>query len=300
MFSAQLIDAKDSKLSGKGGYVRTGVGSGELSRVALALAKQLNGPGRRRSVPAPAWSYPAELDIEMVFVEGGTFTIGCNGTTDAPCQSYETPTRTVTVSSFSMGKYEVTRALWLAVMAGHPTFADPGSWKDDDQLPINYVTWDAVAAFLAKLNELTGKNYRLPTNAEWEYAARGCKAGSCDPYKHSGSDNINDIAWYKGNSGERIHVVGGKKPNKLGIYDMTGNLWEWCQDCYDANYYKNRLTDGNNVNPVWVGCATGSTRVFRGGGHGHDTSIRTRVANMGGIVLGGYPDSGFRVVLSAQ
>jgi formylglycine-generating enzyme required for sulfatase activity len=183
---------------------------------------------------------------------------------------------------------------------------NPGNWKDDDELPIEMVNWYDVDTFLQKLNTLTGKNYRLPTNAEWEYAARGCKAGVCDPYKYSGSDNIAEVAWYSGNSAvnsvQRTHVVGQKKPNKLGIHDMSGNLFEWCLDCFDEYHYQNRLTDGNNVNPVHNNCAAGTNRVIRGGGWPHDASLWPRVAARTGHLSTDRTNTriGFRVVLPAQ
>jgi formylglycine-generating enzyme required for sulfatase activity len=287
MFYAHLIDAKESKVAGRGRYIRTGVTTTDLPRVSLALSRQLDGPGRRLSAPAPVRSYPAELDIEMVRVEGGTFKIGCNGTTDAPCYTgndREIPQRTITLSSFSIGKYEVTRAQWIAVMKDHPTLSNPGTWKDDDQLPIELVSWNDVQEFLTRLNELTGRTtegtkYRLPTNAEWEYAARGCKAGACDNYKFSGSDVIDDVAWYSLNSSSRIHPVGQKKPNGLGIYDMSGSLFVWCSDWYDYNYYKNTLKDGD-VDPK--GPASGSMRVMRGGCMLDDALLYNRVASRNG------------------
>ncbi|MDR3188612.1 MAG: formylglycine-generating enzyme family protein, partial [Prevotellaceae bacterium] len=177
MFYAQLIDAKDSKLSGKGSYIRTGVATGDLPRVSSALAQQLDGTERKHRTPAPAHSYPAELDIEMVRVLGGTFTMGCTPEQGSACSATankEYP-HSVTVRSFSMGKYLITRAQWLAVMKNHPiaALADPNYWKDDDQLPIEQMSWlDVDTVFLPRLNALTGKNYRLPTEAEWEYAAR--------------------------------------------------------------------------------------------------------------------------------
>jgi formylglycine-generating enzyme required for sulfatase activity len=313
MFLAQLIDAKDSKLSGKGSYVRTGIATGDLPRVSSALTKQLEGPERRRSAPAPARSYLAELDIEMVFVEGGAFQIGC-GTTDAPCYTLdnrEKPQRTVTLSNFYIGKYEITQAQWKAVMEGHP-FQNAFYWGGvsgcgavpcDDQRPVEYVSWIMVdTAFLPRLRALTGKNYRLPTNAEWEYAARGCKAGKCDPYKYSGSDIIGDIAWYAQNSSLTTHPVGQKKPNSLGIHDMCGNVWEWCWDCFDANHYQNRLTAGNNVDPKHLDCAATSNRRVRGGRWANDvTTSWLRVACSESYTFNFRSEGvGFRLVLPAQ
>jgi formylglycine-generating enzyme required for sulfatase activity len=269
------------------------VGSGELSRVALALTKQLEGPERRHSTSAPARSYPAELDIEMVFVEGGTFTMGCVPERDGKCQSIELPAHSVTVSSFYISKYEVTRAQWIAVMKDHSdaVLRNPGTWKDDDQLPIEGVSWEDIAnegGFLEWLNAQTGKNYRLITEAEWEYAARGGKHQS--PYKYSGSDNIGEIAWYSGNAGSRTHLVGQKKPNVLGIYDMNGNVAEWCEELY--------LAYGS------TGPSTSKNHVIRGDAWSdpeNGTSLRVANRNSGS----GTPNRraqyfGIRVVLPAQ
>jgi formylglycine-generating enzyme required for sulfatase activity len=291
MFSAQLIDTKDSKLSGKGSYVRTSVGTGDAARVSLVLVKQLE--GQRRSAPAPARSYPAELDIEMVRVEGGTFQMRCiveRGNCAANAS------HTITVSSFSIGKYEITRAQWLAVMKDHPTLSNPGGWKTDDQLPIESVGWDDIdTAFLPRLNALTGRTttatkYRLPREAEWEYAARGCKAGKCDSYEYSGSDNVDDVAWYTGNSGGVTHPVGQRNPNGLGICDMSGNVWEWCYDRYASYTASNYLGAGATD---YTGPTSGSTRVYRGGRAG-DTPSWVRILSRGDItpnyrgVTGGF------------
>jgi formylglycine-generating enzyme required for sulfatase activity len=308
MFYALLIDAKDSKVNGRGSYIRTGVTTADLPRVSLALSRQLDGPRRRGSVkvtPQQEWFEP-----EMVFVEGGAYQIGCNGTTDVQetdgkCYSgnnSETPPRTITVSSFSIGKYEVTRAQWLEVMKGHATLSNPGTWKDDDQRPIETISWNDICGsngFLDRLNALTGRTtaatkYRLPTNAEWEYAARGCKAGVCESFKYSGSDVIDDVAWHSA----QVRLVGQKKPNGLGIYDMSGNVWEWCSDYFDANYYMNTLKNGD-VNPT--GPTSGSYRVCRSGMWGNERAERFRVAARGGRAP---TDTdwclGFRVILPAQ
>jgi formylglycine-generating enzyme required for sulfatase activity len=277
----------------------------------LALSKQLEGLERRRSVPAPTRSYPAELDIEMVFVEGGTFTMGCNGTTDAPCYTIsdklETPTRTVKVSNFSMGKFEITRAQWKAVIPSNHPLYNRGSFTTDDQLPIESISWlDIDTAFLPRLNRITGKSYRLPTSTEWEYAARGCKAGKCDGYKYSGSDAINDVAW---STGSVSYIVGQKKPNGLGIYDMSGNVWEWCYDIWAPNYYT--VLQNGAVDPKLTECGTNNSL----GGSG--CTAANRVRRGGSFLNGDYPhprpahrdnspannsssNRGFRVALPAQ
>lgn len=127
---------------------------------------------------------------------------------------------------FYICKYEVTQKLWKEVMGDNP------SQMQDDDLPVEQVNWDDCQAFIAKLNELTGKTYRLPTEAEWEYACKGGKHSK--GYKYSGSDDIEKVAWYDGNSEGRTHPVGLKQPNELGLYDMSGNVWEWCQDMHEG------------------------------------------------------------------
>jgi hypothetical protein len=227
MFYALLIDAKEGKVSGRGSYIRTGIAAGDLPRVSLALSRQLDGPGRRRSAPAPTRSYPAELDIEMVFVEGGTFTMGCVPERDGTCKSNELPARQVQLSSFYIGRYELTVAQWNAVMKGHPLERiNPV----EDQSPVGGIAWLQIdTAFLLRLNALTGRTteatkYRLPTAAEWEYAARGCSGdggtgvATCENFMYSGSNTINDVSWTSTG-----RIVGQKNPNRLGIYDMSGN-----------------------------------------------------------------------------
>jgi len=183
---------------------------------------------------------------ELVMVEGGTFTMGCS---DDDCFEFELPQHKVTLSSFKIAKYEVTQQQWEAVMGNNPS-----SIKGFD-LPAVSVNWYQVQEFIQKLNALSGKNYRLPTEAEWEYAARG--GNKSKAYKYSGSNDINAVAWYKANSGSTIHSVGTKAPNELGIYDMSGNVWEWCSD-WQALY-----TEEMQTNPT--GPTTGTRHIIRGG-----------------------------------
>ena len=187
--------------------------------------------------------------IEMVKVEGGTFMMGATSEMKNP-NSNEKPVHQVTLTNdYYMGKYEVTQALWQAVMGSNPS-----EYKGDN-LPVETVSWNDCQKFISKLNSLTGRMFRLPTEAEWEYAARGGKESR--GYQYSGSSNISDVAWYDENSGSKTHPVGTKQANELGIYDMTGNVWEWCQDWYGS------FSSSSQANPT--GADSGSSRVFRGG-----------------------------------
>ncbi|MDR3218819.1 MAG: formylglycine-generating enzyme family protein [Dysgonamonadaceae bacterium] len=188
-------------------------------------------------------------DIELVYVKGGIFTMGCGSEQGKDCDDDEKPAHQVSLSDFYIGKYEVTQAQWKAIMDNNP------SHFKGDSLPVEQVSWNEVQEFIRNLNTQTGKNYRLPTEAEWEYVGRsGVHSGQ---YKYSGSNTAGNVAWYGENSGEQTHPVGQKSPNELGIYDMSGNVWEWCSDRYD-NYSSNTQT-----NPT--GASTGLSRVSRGG-----------------------------------
>ena len=187
--------------------------------------------------------------FDMVYVKGGTFTMGVTAEQGSDADSDEKPTHSVTVSDFYIGKYEVTQAQWRAVMGSNP------SYFKGDNLPVEKVSWDDIQEFIKKLNAQTGKKFRLPTEAEWEYAARG--GNQSKGYKYSGSNSISEVAWYDGNSGDKTHPVGQKTPNELGIYDMSGNVWEWCQDWYGS------YSSSSQTNPT--GPSSGSSRVLRGG-----------------------------------
>ena len=194
--------------------------------------------------------------IEMVKVEGGTFMMGATSEMKNP-NSNEKPVHQVTLTNdYYMGKYEVTQALWQAVMDSNP------SYFKGDNLPVETVSWNDCQKFISKLNSLTGRMFRLPTEAEWEYAARGGKESR--GYQYSGSSNISDVAWYDENSGSKTHPVGTKQANELGIYDMTGNVWEWCSDWYSS------YSSSSQTNPT--GSDSGSARVSRGGGWFNDAS----------------------------
>ena len=200
-------------------------------------------------IPRTDPDYVLNNPPEMVYVEGGTFTMGATSEQGSDAYDNEKPAHSVTLGGYYIGKYEVTQKLWKAVMGSNPS-----DFKGDN-LPVENVSWDDVQEFLRKLNAITGKNYRLPTEAEWEFAARG--GNSSRDYKYSGSDSIGNVAWYYDNSGDRTHAVGTKSPNELGIYDMSGNVYEWCQDRYGS------YSGSSQRNPK--GPYSESNRVFRGG-----------------------------------
>lgn len=186
----------------------------------------------------------------MVYVQGGTFTMGATSEQGSEVDNDEKNIHQVTLSSFYIGRYEVKQKEWKAVMGNNP------SYFTGDNRPVENVSWDDCQTFINRLNSLTGRHFRLPTEAEWEYAARG--GNSFRGYKYSGSSFIDNVAWYGNNSGNETHDVGTKSPNELGLYDMSGNVWEWCQDWY-GNYSSSAKT-----NPK--GPYSGSSRILRGGG----------------------------------
>ena len=166
------------------------------------------------------------ISIEMVKVEAGSFNMGATPEMENPYDSEKPVHRVTLTNNYYIGKYEVTQALWQAVMGSNP------SGFKGDNLPVEEVSWNECQDFISKLNAMTGKRFRLPTEAEWEYAARdGNKSRG---YQYSGSNTLGDVAWYSGNSSSRTHAVGTKQANELGIYDMAGNVWEWCQDWYGS------------------------------------------------------------------
>ena len=190
--------------------------------------------------------------IEMVYVQGGEFLMGCTDK-HSDCSINEAPAHPVKLDGFHIAKYEVTQELWMAVMGGKNPSKVIG-----DSLPVTGVSWYDAQTFIGKLNQRTGKKYRLPTEAEWEYAARGGNLSK--NYRFSGSNTLEDVAWCKKNSDNVPHAVGTKQPNELGIYDMSGNVYEWCSDgfdFYEANYYETvENPEGYNLS---------ETKVYRGG-----------------------------------
>ena len=189
------------------------------------------------------------VSFTMIAVQGGTFTMGATSEQGSDADSGEYPTHKVTLSDYMIGETEVTQELWKAVMGTNP------SYFSGTNLPVEGVSWEDCQNFIAELNAMTGKKFRLPTEAEWEYAARG--GNKSNGFKYSGSGSIDKVAWYTDNSGSRTHPVKQKQANELGIYDMSGNVWEWCQDWYGS------YSSSAQTNPT--GPSTGSYRVFRGG-----------------------------------
>jgi formylglycine-generating enzyme required for sulfatase activity len=190
---------------------------------------------KRREEAAPSF-------IEMVPVEGGAFQF---------CDKYE-----VTVSDFMIGKYPVTQKQWREIMGNNPSH-----FKGDD-LPVESVSWEDVKAFIKKLNErFPGRYFRLPSETEWEYAARGGRLS--EGYAYAGSNNLEEVGWYSDNSGETTHPVGLKKANELGIHDMSGNVWEWCED----DWHRNIADIPPNGAPYIDQPKRDIHRMRRGGGH---------------------------------
>lgn len=184
----------------------------------------------------------------MVYVEGGTFMMGATSEQGSDANDIDRPAHRVTVSSFYIGKYEVTQREWEAVMGRNPS-ANKGA-----NCPVECVSWDDCQKFIAKLNRITGKHFRLPTEAEWEFAARG--GNRSQGYEYSGSNYLHEVAWYRDNCGH-IYDVGTKRPNELGLYDMSGNVSKWCSDWYG------RYSSASQTNPT--GPSSGHERILRGG-----------------------------------
>ena len=245
----------------------------------------------------------APYGIEMVYVKGGTFTMGCTPEQEN-CGSDERPPHKVTLNDFYIGKYVVTQKQWGEIMgtdvSQHLYKANKGFSGYDsigDNYPMSYVSWNDAMEFIKRLNEKTGKNYRLPTEAEWEYAARG--GNKSRGYQYSGSNVVGEVAWYAGNSNDngdrKSHPVGTKKANELGVHDMSGNVLEWVWDRYEKGYYENSPTQ----NPQ--GSAEGLSRVVRGGSFGDyareaRVSYRTYVSTTSER----YGNLGFRLALSPE
>ncbi|MDE6383653.1 MAG: formylglycine-generating enzyme family protein [Paramuribaculum sp.] len=255
----------------------------QLIGIAEKVSNGLTGGGSNNynnsSAPASSGGAPTEtftvngVSFEMVRVDGGTFMMGSYTGT-----SYEQPVHSETVATFYIGKTEVTQALWGAVMGSNPSHFRGAN------LPVENVSWNDCMEFCERLSRITGKNFRLPTEAEWEYAAIG--GNKSRGYTYSGSNNLQSVGWYSDNSGSCTHTVGSKLDNELGLYDMSGNVLEWTSDLWSSNYnsYRN-------------GGSSGSCRVRRGGSY-YNLATSCRSARRDFIPPScRYDDLGFRLAL---
>ncbi len=226
----------------------TAMGQGIIRHNAPASKATVKKPATTAASPAKQRAV-ARLLRDMVYVQGGTFTMGRTSSKAYWNDDSDKPAHQVTVSSFYICRYEVTQQLWKAFMGTNP------SWTKADNMPVEWVNWVTAQKFIQKLNAYSGKRFRLPTEAEWEFAARG--GNRSHNYLYSGSDDINEVAWWQDNSGSKLHPVGTKRPNELGLYDMTGNAREWCSD------WQERYPSTAQTNPK--GPQSGRWRVMRGG-----------------------------------
>jgi formylglycine-generating enzyme required for sulfatase activity len=257
-----------------------------LLLVVLATTSGLSGQNENKTELVTSFILTdAGLDLEMIFVQGGDFVMGCLPGKDKKCKKNELPPHEVTIANFYIGKFEVSQNQWKTLMGSLPNRFD-----GCDQCPIVDVSWHDVHLFLRKLNQLTGKQYRLPTEAEWEYAAKG--GIKTQGFVYSGGNILEDVAWFVDNSDKSTKPIGTILPNELGIYDMTGNVWEWCEDRY--GFYENK-----NI-PMAKREDIGVERVTRGGArdsfHESCRVVFRSSAN---------PDArsntlGFRIALSAE
>ena len=248
--------------------------------------------GKANYTPNVKTFYANGVSFDMVEVRGGTFRMGATSEQGSDVSRDEKPVHSVTLSGYYIGKTEVTQELWQAVMG--TTLTDFASqlgvctYGVGDDYPMYFISWDDCKEFIGKLNEITQMNFRLPTEAEWEFACRGGK--NSKKYKYSGSNDIDEVAWYSGNSNASTQPVARKAPNELGIYDMSGNVWEWCSDWF--GFY----TRDSQDNPT--GPASGDDRVMRGAGfssYADETLLHTRYY---GNPAKCYNNFGFRLALT--
>jgi formylglycine-generating enzyme required for sulfatase activity len=222
-----------------------------------------------------------EIASNMVSISGGTFMMGCNAG-DTSCQKDEYPSHSVTLSDFKMSKFEVTQSQWLVIMN-----TKPSDFKGCEECPVEQVSWEDAQAFIAKLNKLTGKSYRLPSEAEWEYAA---KAGKNDIF--AGTNNLKEVAWFGDNSGNQTHAVGLLGANAFGLYDMSGNVWEWCNDWYGP------YAGDDQINPQ--GPSNGLYRVIRGGSWNNKAKSCKVSARYNNTRTNRYFNLGFRLAQTTK
>ena len=269
---------------------QSGSGDGAFN---VTAANNLNSASRISTITVSGGSISHAISVtqdgavsfeepEMVFIPGGTFTMGCTTEQGNECSQEERPAHRVTLTDFYIGRFEVTQALWSAVMGYNPS-----SFPRGDDYPVETVSWNDTQEFIKRLNSLTGKQYRLPTEAEWEYAARG--GNQSKGYKYSGSNTIDNVAWYGVSTGG-THPVGEKSPNELNLFDMSGNVWEWCSDLYDAYYYDDKVVITNPKGP-----STGYHHVIRGGSYRTEAKSVRVSSRSSQIPATGYNYTGFRL-----
>jgi formylglycine-generating enzyme required for sulfatase activity len=246
------------------------------------LTEQRRKEEEKRRKEQQRHQFLTDLGIEMVFVKGGTFQMG---STDG--DGDEKPVHTVRLDDFRIGKTEVTFRQYdvFCDATGHSKPKDRG-WGRGNRPVIN-VDWHDAVSFCDWLSEKSGMSFRLPTEAEWEYAARGGQ--NSHGYRYSGGNDLDDVGWYRDNSGKRTHAVGQKRSNELRLYDMSGNVWEWCSDRYDSDYYA-KSPGGNPKGP-----SMGSRRVVRGGSWVNDARHCRVARRNGGHPGSSYDSLGFRL-----
>ena len=278
-FSAEGYESKTQSVTVAAGKTATCSATLKRKQSPQSVSQQ---PVTTTTSSASSQTFTANgVSFKMIRVDGGTFQMGATSEQNNDSYDDEKPVHSVTLSSYYIGQTEVTQALWQAVMGSNPS-----NWEGDN-LPVEQVSWNDCQTFITKLNQLTGQKFRLPTEAEWEYAARGGKQSK--GYKYSGSNTLADVAWFTDNSSGKTHPVATKLPNELVLYDMSGNVWEWCQD------RKGSYSSSSRTNPT--GPTGGSERVYRGGCWSNDArgcrvSCRTSYTPVGKL-----NDLGFRLCL---
>jgi formylglycine-generating enzyme len=265
--SLNLFDTQNARA--ENALSKTCESEDELIELIQASIRELLGePPAVAAKTAPGEYRDPATGMEFVFIKGGCFQMG---DTFGDGYSDERPVHDVCVDDFYLGKHEVTQGQWKSLMGSNPS--DFKNCADD--CPVESVSWNDAQDFISRLNQRTGKRFRLPTEAEWEYAARS--GGKREKWAGTSSDrDLGGYSWYEENSGYKTSPGGQKKPNGLGLYEMSGNVCEWCADWYDENYYQRSRKD----NPEGPG--SGKVRVLRGGSWANSAG-NTRAANRAGL-----------------
>jgi formylglycine-generating enzyme required for sulfatase activity len=257
-----------------------------IGKVKSKLDKYNDYPVSQKQHPMAIMNYIETINdhsFEMVYVQGGSFIMGDG-------LDYDNPKHKVTLSNFLIARYPVTQKLWKAVMGENP------SYFQGDNLPVEQVSWEDAQAFIARLNTFTDKIYKLPSEAQWEYAAIGGIYKDEHSLEYAGSNQLEEVAWYNNNSERKTHPVGQKKPNALGLYDMSGNVFEWCMDAYDSDFYKSH--EAKKLNPLNGNYEFNSYRCLRGGSWYNDFfNCRVR-SRLNFYPRHRYNGSGFRLVMT--